>query len=84
VLERIEDSGPIGAWLLDRAGQITTRLQLSSLTHGRVMHHAIPEDLKAKLGGQPRRDETMDPSASSRRRAQTSQAVPLLTMTHAS
>jgi hypothetical protein len=31
-----------------------------------------------------RRDETMGPSASSRRRAQTSQAVPLLTMDHRS
>jgi len=51
VLERIEDSGPVGAWALDRAGQITTRLQLSSLTHGRVMHYAIPEDLKPKDAG---------------------------------
>jgi hypothetical protein len=53
-LERIEDSGPVGSWLLDRAGQITTRMQLSSLTHGRVMHYAIPEDLKGNFGHQAR------------------------------
>jgi hypothetical protein len=45
-LERIEDTGPVGAWLLDRAGNLTSRLELSSLTQGRVMHYAIPEELK--------------------------------------
>src|SRR5215211_6425026 len=34
LLERLEDSGPVGAWLLDRTGNITTRMQLSSLTRG--------------------------------------------------
>jgi ER-bound oxygenase mpaB/B'/Rubber oxygenase, catalytic domain len=52
-LEAIEDSGPVGAWLLDRMGNITSRLELSALTHGRVMHYAIPEDLKEEYGVAP-------------------------------
>ncbi|WP_093804236.1 oxygenase MpaB family protein [Streptomyces sp. Wb2n-11] len=50
VLERIEDSSPLGAWALDRLGHITTHLELSSLTRGRVMQYAIPEQLKSDYG----------------------------------
>ncbi|MEU3148294.1 MULTISPECIES: oxygenase MpaB family protein [unclassified Streptomyces] len=46
VLETIEDRSPLGAWALDRLGHLTTVLELSSLTRGRVMHYAIPEQLK--------------------------------------
>jgi hypothetical protein len=46
VLETIEDRSPLGAWALDRLGQLTSILELSSLTRGRVMHYAIPEQLK--------------------------------------
>ena len=60
-LEHIEDSGPVGAWVLDHAGQITTRLQLSSLTQGRVMHYAIPEDLEARHGSRARRANRWTP-----------------------
>ena len=50
VLESIEDSSPLGAWALDRLGSLTTRLELSSLTRGRVMQYAIPEHLKGDYG----------------------------------
>ncbi|WP_405691473.1 oxygenase MpaB family protein [Streptomyces sp. NBC_00057] len=50
VLETIEDRSPLGAWALDRLGQLTTVLELSSLTRGRVMHYAIPEQLKKDFG----------------------------------
>lgn len=50
LLETIEDSGPIPAWLIDRAGNLTRRLELSSLTNGRVMHYTIPEDLRPRFG----------------------------------
>ncbi|MFF3485711.1 oxygenase MpaB family protein [Streptomyces sp. NPDC002701] len=50
VLETIEDSSPLGAWALDRLGHLTTVLELSSLTRGRVMHYAIPEQLKKDYG----------------------------------
>ncbi|WP_299538281.1 oxygenase MpaB family protein [uncultured Streptomyces sp.] len=50
VLETIEDSSPLGAWALDRLGDLTTRFELSSLTRGRVMHYAIPEHLKGDFG----------------------------------
>ncbi|MFE7837077.1 oxygenase MpaB family protein [Streptomyces sp. NPDC057474] len=50
VLETIEDTSPLGAWALDRLGHLTTVLELSSLTRGRVMHYAIPEQLKADFG----------------------------------
>ncbi|MCX2925091.1 oxygenase MpaB family protein [Streptomyces sp. NEAU-W12] len=46
VLESIEDRSPLGAWALDRLGHLTTVFELSSLTRGRVMHYAIPEQLK--------------------------------------
>ncbi|MBD9722494.1 oxygenase MpaB family protein [Streptomyces caniscabiei] len=50
VLETIEDRSPLGAWALDRLGHLTTILELSSLTRGRVMHYAIPEQLKKDFG----------------------------------
>ncbi|MGW7489905.1 oxygenase MpaB family protein [Streptomyces sp. NPDC054786] len=50
MLERIEDHSPLGAWALDRLGHFTTLLELSSLTRGRVMHYAIPEQLKKDFG----------------------------------
>jgi hypothetical protein len=45
-LEGLENRGPVSEWVLDRAGHITAKLELSSLTRGRVMHYAIPESLK--------------------------------------
>jgi hypothetical protein len=50
VLEAVEDRSPLGAWALDRLGHLTTVLELSSLTRGRVMHYAIPEQLKKDYG----------------------------------
>ncbi|SEE27810.1 hypothetical protein SAMN05216489_06063 [Streptomyces sp. 3213] len=50
VLETIEDHSPLGAWALDRLGHLTSVLELSSLTRGRVMHYAIPEQLKKDYG----------------------------------
>ncbi|GAB1331489.1 oxygenase MpaB family protein [Streptomyces sennicomposti] len=50
VLETIEDRSPLGAWALDRLGHLTTIFELSSLTRGRVMHYAIPEQLKKEFG----------------------------------
>ncbi|MEU6284285.1 oxygenase MpaB family protein [Streptomyces sp. NPDC047028] len=50
VLETIEDRSPLGAWALDRLGHLTTVLELYSLTRGRVMHYAIPEQLKKDFG----------------------------------
>lgn len=50
VLETIEDRSPLGAWALDRLGHLTSVLELSSLTRGRVMHYAIPEQLKKEYG----------------------------------
>ncbi|MDQ0753862.1 hypothetical protein QF034_008093 [Streptomyces africanus] len=50
VLETIEDRSPLGAWALDRLGHLTTVLELSSLTRGRVMHYAIPDQLKKDYG----------------------------------
>ncbi|MFC9808370.1 oxygenase MpaB family protein [Streptomyces griseoaurantiacus] len=50
VLETVEDRSPLGAWALDRLGHLTTLLELSSLTRGRVMHYAIPEQLKKDFG----------------------------------
>ena len=49
-LERLENTGPIGEWVLDRAGRMTSNFELSSLTRGRVMHYAIPESLKSDFG----------------------------------
>ncbi|MEI5102730.1 oxygenase MpaB family protein [Streptomyces sp. PmtG] len=50
VLETLEDRSPLSAWALDRLGHLTTVLELSSLTRGRVMHYAIPEQLKKDYG----------------------------------
>ncbi|WP_067813304.1 oxygenase MpaB family protein [Nocardia inohanensis] len=50
ILETIEDSSPLGEWALDRLGNLTSRFELSSLTRGRIMHYAIPEDLKPDFG----------------------------------
>ena len=50
VLETIEDRSPLGAWALDRLGHLTAIFELSSLTRGRVMHYAIPEQLKKDYG----------------------------------
>ncbi|MEU7279823.1 oxygenase MpaB family protein [Streptomyces sp. NPDC045431] len=50
VLETIEDRSPFGAWALDRLGHLTTIFELSTLTRGRVMHYAIPENLKKDYG----------------------------------
>ncbi|RKS08901.1 uncharacterized protein DUF2236 [Nocardiopsis sp. Huas11] len=50
VLEGIEDRSPLGAWALDRLGHLTTHLELSSLTRGRVMHYAVPERLREEYG----------------------------------
>lgn len=50
IFERIEDRSPLGEWALDRLGHITTHFELSSLTRGRVMQYAIPEQLKDEYG----------------------------------
>ncbi|MFD3523425.1 oxygenase MpaB family protein [Streptomyces sp. NPDC058653] len=50
LLETVEDRSPFGAWALDRLGHLTTVLELSSLTRGRVMHYAIPEQLRKEYG----------------------------------
>jgi hypothetical protein len=50
ILETIEDRSPFGAWALDRLGHLTATLELSTLTRGRVMHYAIPEQLKKDYG----------------------------------
>ncbi|MER5205530.1 oxygenase MpaB family protein [Streptomyces sp. NPDC002825] len=66
VLESIEDRSPLGAWALDRLGHLTTVLELSSLTRGRVMHYAIPEHLKKDYGlpsGPPRTRRWTPPPA---------------------
>ncbi|MGW8768888.1 oxygenase MpaB family protein [Streptomyces sp. NPDC055815] len=66
VLETIEDRSPLGAWALDRLGHLTTVLELSSLTRGRVMHYAIPEHLKKEYGvpsGPPRNRRWTPPAA---------------------
>ncbi|MFF8510522.1 oxygenase MpaB family protein [Streptomyces sp. NPDC015492] len=66
VLETIEDRSPLGAWALDRLGHLTTVFELSSLTRGRVMHYAIPEQLRKEYGvpdGPPRTRRWTPPSA---------------------
>ncbi len=50
VLERFEDRGPWASQISDRLGRLTTMLELSSLTRGRVMHYAIPQELKPDFG----------------------------------
>ncbi|MFD9569052.1 oxygenase MpaB family protein [Streptomyces sp. NPDC059982] len=50
VLETLEDRSPLGAWALDRLGQLSSVFALSSLTRGRVMHYAVPEHLRKDYG----------------------------------
>ncbi|MGW7463089.1 hypothetical protein ACWGIO_36090, partial [Streptomyces sp. NPDC054797] len=50
VLETIEDRSPLAGWALDRLGHLTSLFELSALTRGRVMHYAIPEQLKNDFG----------------------------------
>ncbi|WKV70778.1 DUF2236 domain-containing protein [Streptomyces sp. PCS3-D2] len=50
LLETIEDSSPYAEWALDRAGSLLSGFELASLTRGRVMHHAIPAELKDDYG----------------------------------
>ncbi|MFJ3704331.1 MULTISPECIES: oxygenase MpaB family protein [Streptomyces] len=66
VLETVEDRSPLGAWALDRLGHLTTVLELSSLTRGRVMHYAIPEHLKKDYdvsSSVPRTERWVPPAA---------------------
>ncbi|EST36688.1 oxygenase MpaB family protein [Streptomyces roseochromogenus] len=57
-LETIEDSSPLGEWALDRAGSLLTTFELASLTRGRVMQYAIPEELKSEYGVRSQRSRT--------------------------
>ncbi|MER6240575.1 oxygenase MpaB family protein [Streptomyces clavifer] len=50
VMEAIEDRSPLAARALDRIGHLTTLFELSSLTRGRVMHYAVPEELRKDYG----------------------------------
>jgi ER-bound oxygenase mpaB/B'/Rubber oxygenase, catalytic domain len=50
LFERLEDSGPWAEWVLDHLGGVTSALELSSLTRGRIMHYSIPEELKDDYG----------------------------------
>jgi hypothetical protein len=72
VLETLEDHSPFAAWALDRLGHYTSVFELSTLTRGRVMQYAIPEQLKTEYGvtsAKPRLDRwappplTPDPAA---------------------
>ena len=65
VLERIEDSSPIGAMLLDRLGALTTMFELSSLTKGRVMQYSIPDHLKSEYGVPTPRNQRWAPPPTS-------------------
>ncbi|MER6912792.1 oxygenase MpaB family protein [Streptomyces sp. NPDC000594] len=64
VLETLEDRSPLAAWALDRVGHYTSVLELSSLTRGRIMQYAIPEQLKSEYGvtsAKPRLDRWTPP-----------------------
>ncbi|MFE2282938.1 oxygenase MpaB family protein [Streptomyces sp. NPDC059443] len=63
LLETIEDSGPLAEWALDKAGSLLAGFELSALTRGRVMHHAIPEELKPDYGVKPPRPGRWVPPA---------------------
>ncbi|HEX4787247.1 MAG TPA: oxygenase MpaB family protein [Actinospica sp.] len=65
VLEGIEDASPIGAMLLDRLGALTTMLELSSLTRGRVMHYSVPDHLKNEYGVRTPRNQRWTPPETS-------------------
>ncbi|MFF7755726.1 oxygenase MpaB family protein [Streptomyces sp. NPDC007971] len=58
ILETIEDSSPLGEWALDKAGSLLTTFELASLTRGRVMQYAIPEELKSGYGVRSQRSRT--------------------------
>ena len=47
---RVSSRGPWAAQVSDRLGRLITRLELTSLTRGRVMHYALPEDLEPAHG----------------------------------
>lgn len=49
-LEWVEDRGPWAEQISDQLGRLVTMLELSSLTRGRVMHYAIPQELKPDFG----------------------------------
>jgi hypothetical protein len=44
--ESVEQSGPVGRWVMEHVGALASNLELTALTSGRVMHYAIPEHLK--------------------------------------
>ncbi|KOU82603.1 hypothetical protein ADK94_23070 [Streptomyces sp. XY593] len=50
LLETLEDSSPYAEWALDKVGSLLSGFELASLTRGRVMHHAIPAELKDDYG----------------------------------
>jgi hypothetical protein len=60
-VEAVEERSPLGEMGIDRFGHLTTALQLSALTRGRVMHYAIPEELKQDLGVATRRGRWTPP-----------------------
>ncbi|MGW2271415.1 oxygenase MpaB family protein [Streptomyces yangpuensis] len=63
LLETIEDSSPYAEWALDKAGSLLSGFELASLTRGRVMHHAIPAELKSEYGVKPPRTGRWVPPA---------------------
>jgi len=44
--ESVEQSGPVGRWVMEHVGTLASNLELTALTSGRVMQYAIPEHLK--------------------------------------
>ncbi|MFJ3925952.1 oxygenase MpaB family protein [Streptomyces sp. NPDC090022] len=65
LLETIEDSSPLAEWAMDKAGSLVTGFELASLTRGRVMHHAIPAELRTDYGVKPPRTGRWVPPAPS-------------------
>ncbi|GAA2129912.1 hypothetical protein J2S68_003981 [Glycomyces algeriensis] len=61
VVESVEERSPFGEWGIDRLGHLTTVFQLSVLTRGRVMHYAIPAELKPEFGVPHRRGRWTPP-----------------------
>jgi hypothetical protein len=61
VVESVEERSPFGEWGIDRLGHLTTVFQLSALTRGRVMHYAIPAELKQEFGVPHRRGRWTPP-----------------------
>ncbi|MFD0684369.1 oxygenase MpaB family protein [Actinomadura fibrosa] len=64
-LERLEDAGPWTEQITDRIGALVARLELTALTHGRVMHYAIPEHLKSEYDVPPSKAARWTPPAPS-------------------